>query len=199
MITRMAHRVGDVSIVMAICRTLPSSAPQHCATHAQPGARVNEVKKPQNTAQRTMFKDMLRTIARVPRGKVCTYGDIAFAAGYPGAARQVAWALHGFGATVPWQRIVGAGGNILLAGEHGFEQRLRLQSEGVAFLGMRVNMAAHRHSFFPEKSTRPAKKAAKSAKGKRAAIAKNKIPAKKSAKVAAKTSTAKNKGRTRRP
>ena len=130
-----------------------------------------------------MFKDMLRTIGRVPRGRVSTYGDIAFAAGYPGAARQVAWALHGCGAAVPWQRIVGAGGNVLLTGEHGFEQRLRLQSEGVTFLGMRVNMAAHRHNFFPEKqSAKPAKRTAK-----------------KRVKVAGKKSSAKKKSRSRRP
>jgi methylated-DNA-protein-cysteine methyltransferase-like protein len=94
-----------------------------------------------------MFATMLRQVGRVPRGKVSTYGDIAYAAGYPGAARQVAWALHASSAGLPWHRIVGAEGKILLTGEHGFEQRMRLQSEGVGFLGLRVNMAAHRHSF----------------------------------------------------
>lgn len=112
----------------------------------------------------SMFAGMLRQVRRVPRGKVATYGDIAYAAGYPGAARQVAWALHAEGnglATggskqvlsspaqgLPWHRIVGAGGKILLTGEHGFEQRMHLQAEGVGFLGLKVNMAAHHHSFF---------------------------------------------------
>jgi methylated-DNA-protein-cysteine methyltransferase-like protein len=141
--------------------------------------------KAAKSADGTMFKDMLRTIARVPRGKVSTYGDIAFAAGYPGAARQVAWALHGCGPGVPWQRIVGAGGNILLTGEHGFEQRLRLQSEGVAFLGIRVNMAEHRHNFFPEKK-RTGKNTAKKA-------------AKKLVKVTGKKSSPKKKSRSWRP
>ncbi len=107
-----------------------------------------------------MFSLMLAQVRRVPSGKVATYGDIAYAAGFPGAARQVAWALHGSGANgVPWQRIVGAGGKILLGGEHGFEQRLRLQQEGVRFIGLRVDMKNHRHSFFkkvPKK--RPAAK-----------------------------------------
>ena len=71
---------------------------------------------------------MLRQVRRVPRGKVATYGDVAYAAGYPGAARQVAWALHQEHADVPWQRIVGAGGVILCTGELGFEQRMRLRS-----------------------------------------------------------------------
>jgi methylated-DNA-protein-cysteine methyltransferase-like protein len=41
---------------------------------------------------KSMFTDLLAQVRRVPRGKVATYGDIAYAAGYPGAARQVAWA-----------------------------------------------------------------------------------------------------------
>jgi len=63
-----------------------------------------------------MFQKMLRQVRRIPRGKVATYGDVAYAAGFPGAARQVAWALHA-SSGLPWQRVVGAGGTILLAGE----------------------------------------------------------------------------------
>jgi methylated-DNA-protein-cysteine methyltransferase related protein len=114
-----------------------------------------------------MFSDMMRQVRRVPRGKVATYGDIAYAAGYPGAARQVAWALHGQNEGLPWHRIVGAGGAILLPGEHGFEQRMHLQAEGVTFLGLKVNMLANRYSFFPQQTARskttckPAKSAAR--------------------------------------
>ena len=105
-----------------------------------------------------MFADMLRQVRRVPRGKVATYGDIAYAAGYPGAARQVAWALHAQSAgNLSWHRIVGAGGRILLTGEQGFEQRMNLQAEGVGFLGLRVNMAAHHHSFHAETKKRERK------------------------------------------
>ena len=107
-----------------------------------------------------LFQAFLAQIRRIPRGKVATYGDVAYAAGYPGYARQVAWALHGSGGSVPWQRVVGAGGKILLTGEHGFEQRMRLQSEGVKFLGLRVDMKAHHFSFFGKKKI-AAKKAKK--------------------------------------
>jgi methylated-DNA-protein-cysteine methyltransferase-like protein len=111
----------------------------------------------------SMFADMLRQVRRVPRGKVATYGDIAYAAGYPGAARQVAWALHATSLGLPWHRIVGAGGTILLPGEQGFEQRMHLQAEGVGFLGLKVHMLVHQHSFFdkrPVKKKEPAKKKA---------------------------------------
>ena len=90
-----------------------------------------------------MFTRMLRVVRRIPRGRVATYGDIAYAAGYPGAARQVAWALHA-SKGLPWQRVVGAGGRILLGGHAGVTQRLRLAAEGVDFLGLRVNMKRHR-------------------------------------------------------
>ncbi|HEY1657888.1 MAG TPA: MGMT family protein [Candidatus Sulfotelmatobacter sp.] len=78
-------------------------------------------------------------IRRVPKGKVSTYGAIARAAGFPGAARQVAVVLRrGFG--LPWQRILGAGGEIKLRGDSAIEQRLRLEAEGVRFRGRRVDM-----------------------------------------------------------
>jgi methylated-DNA-protein-cysteine methyltransferase related protein len=86
-----------------------------------------------------MFEKLKRTMARVPYGKVATYGQIAQLAGFPGAARQVAWALHN-STGLPWHRIVGAGGKISLSGEAGFEQRMRLQGEGVEFRGLRVDM-----------------------------------------------------------
>lgn len=98
----------------------------------------------------TMFDLILRQVRRIPKGKVATYGDVAYAAGFPGAARQVVWALHS-SSGVPWQRVVGAGGKILLTGEHAFEQRMRLESEGVTFHGPRVDMKSHHHSFFKRK------------------------------------------------
>ena len=105
-----------------------------------------------------LFKLFLAQIRRIPRGKVATYGDIAYAAGYPGYARQVAWALHGGGGSVPWQRVVGSDGKILLTGEHGFEQRFRLEAEGVRLIGLRVDMKLHHHSFFKKKEAGKPKK-----------------------------------------
>jgi len=81
-------------------------------------------------------------IASVPRGKVITYGQVASAGGFPGAARLTVWALHS-GEGLPWHRVVGAGGRIALRGEEGQEQRLRLKMEGVTFRGGRVRMELH--------------------------------------------------------
>ncbi len=111
-------------------------------------------KREVDAAGGSMFRDILRQIRRIPQGKVATYGDVAYAAGYPGAARQVAWALHGCGRTVPWQRVIGSGGKILCTGELGFEQRLRLQSEGVEFTGQRVRIEQYRFHFFGKPTSR---------------------------------------------
>ncbi len=100
-----------------------------------------------------MFPALLRTVARIPRGKVATYGDVAYIAGYPGSARQVAWALH-TSRGLPWHRVVGAGGKILLPAEGGMEQRFRLEAEGVRFSGLRVEMEAHRWTPFKKRPTR---------------------------------------------
>jgi methylated-DNA-protein-cysteine methyltransferase-like protein len=85
-----------------------------------------------------------RAIRAIPRGKVSTYGGVAKAAGYSGAARMVARVLRrSFG--LPWQRVLGAGGAIKLTGDSAIEQRLRLEAEGVRFRGRKVDMKAHEY------------------------------------------------------
>jgi methylated-DNA-protein-cysteine methyltransferase related protein len=78
-------------------------------------------------------------IREIPKGKISTYGAIARAAGFPGASRQVAAVLRrGFG--LPWQRVLGAGGEIKLRGDSASEQRLRLEAEGVRFRGRKADV-----------------------------------------------------------
>jgi methylated-DNA-protein-cysteine methyltransferase-like protein len=100
-----------------------------------------------------MFPRIRSTILKIPRGKVSTYGAIARTAGYPGAARQVVWALRQ-SQGLPWHRVVAAGGRIALPGEAGMEQRFRLESEGVKFSGSRVRMAECEFKFV-KKSPKP--------------------------------------------
>lgn len=96
------------------------------------------------TGPRTLEK-IRSVVARVPRGRVVTYGEVAAIAGFPGAARLTVRALQQ-GERLPWHRVVAAGGRIALAGVDGEEQRLRLRMEGVAFLGGRVRLDLHRWS-----------------------------------------------------
>ncbi len=93
-----------------------------------------------------MHARIVAVIREIPRGKVSTYGAIARAAGFPGAARQVVRALH-TSVGLPWHRVLGAGGEIKLRGDSAIEQRLRLETEGVVFRGRKVDMARHEFRF----------------------------------------------------
>src|SRR5690349_19782370 len=90
----------------------------------------------------SMRSRIVDAIRKIPRGKVTTYGGIARAAGYPRHSRLVAKTLQG-AFDLPWQRILGAGGEIKLRGDYAIEQRLRLEAEGVTFRGRRVDMKKH--------------------------------------------------------
>jgi len=94
------------------------------------------------------FEDVRKTVLKIPRGRVSTYGAVARAAGHPGTARQVAWALRASDAAgFPWQRVLGAGGKVLLMNEAGLHQRTLLELEGVFFKGNRVDMKRHEFCF----------------------------------------------------
>lgn len=90
-------------------------------------------------------EDIFATVAAIPEGKVSTYGRVAAAAGYPGAARAAGNALHTnmTPETVPCHRVVHADGR--LGGNYAFggpeAQRERLIAEGVRFIGDRVDMS----------------------------------------------------------
>jgi methylated-DNA-protein-cysteine methyltransferase-like protein len=105
------------------------------------------LRAPKSAPRDQAFRQIIR---QIPRGKVATYGQVAAAAGYPLYHRQVAQLLqrapHG---GLPWQRVVGAGGEIKLKYEAALEQRTRLEMEGVRFRGRRVDMAEHQHQFRP--------------------------------------------------
>lgn len=92
-------------------------------------------------------------IRQIPRGKVSTYGAIARAAGFAGAARQVARALQ-LSVGLPWQRVLGSGGEIKLRGDYALEQRFRLEAEGVRFRGKKVDMKTHEFKFPRRKAGR---------------------------------------------
>ncbi len=92
---------------------------------------------------------MRRAILSIPKGKVATYGQVAAAAGYPLYHRAAARLLRNSHGSLPWQRVVGAGGEIKTKYEHAQEQRLRLELEGVTFRGNRVALDLHQHVFRP--------------------------------------------------
>jgi len=104
------------------------------------------MRAPKSEQRDAAFRKIIR---QIPRGKVATYGQVAAAAGYPLYHRHVAQMLRKSGGSLPWQRVVGAGGAIKLKYEAGLEQRTRLKLEGVRFRGKHVDMAEHQHRFRP--------------------------------------------------
>jgi methylated-DNA-protein-cysteine methyltransferase-like protein len=106
----------------------------------------NTMTQPISSSMQDKRQQVIRAIRALPKGKVSSYGAIARAAGWPGAARQVVRVLNQVPG-LPWHRVVGSGGAIKLPGEQGAEQRFRLRMEGVTFRGARVDMAKHEHKF----------------------------------------------------
>ena len=84
------------------------------------------------------YRRIWAVVARIPRGRVATYGQVAALAGRPGHARQAGYALHALpddAAGVPWHRVINAKGEVSPRAEPGGEglQRAMLEAEGVEF------------------------------------------------------------------
>jgi methylated-DNA-protein-cysteine methyltransferase related protein len=115
------------------------------ALSRQIGQRIRKDSTRPNEVRDTAFR---RVIMSIPKGKVATYGAVAAAAGYPLYHRAVARLLRTEPANrLPWQRVVGAGGEIKLPFEAGADQRFRLRMEGVTFRGNRVDLRVHEYQF----------------------------------------------------
>jgi len=77
-------------------------------------------------------------VARIPRGRVATYGQVAQLAGLAGQARLVGYALSALDdrSRLPWHRVVNARGQISVRRDGSpasIVQRLRLERERVRF------------------------------------------------------------------
>jgi methylated-DNA-protein-cysteine methyltransferase related protein len=91
-----------------------------------------------------------RMILSIPPGKVSTYGAVAAASGYPRYHRAVARLLRTDPPdSLPWHRVLGAGGEIKLRGAAAHEQRARLRLEGAEFVHGRVDMERFEHALKP--------------------------------------------------
>ena len=85
-------------------------------------------------------------VAKIPSGKVATYGQIAALSGNPKAARAVGMlmARNKDPRHIPCHRVVGAGGMLVGYAFRGVEaKREKLAHEGVTFRGARVAMPLH--------------------------------------------------------
>jgi methylated-DNA-protein-cysteine methyltransferase related protein len=78
------------------------------------------------------YQIIYRTVKRIPRGKVATYGQIARLAGMPNQARLVGYAMSAaIDRSVPWYRVINAKGESSLPEDSKQIQLGLLKSEGV--------------------------------------------------------------------
>lgn len=94
------------------------------------------MRSPRDHSEDAFFEQVWAVVARIPSGKVTTYGHIAGYLGARSAARTVGWALGAAAGTgLPCHRVVnrfGAlTGKMRFEGPHVMEERLR--AEGVTF------------------------------------------------------------------
>jgi methylated-DNA-protein-cysteine methyltransferase related protein len=84
-------------------------------------------------------------VQRIPRGKVLTYGGLARALRLPGGARSAgrAMAATPSGKGIPWHRVIGERGKILIREPYASLQKKLLESEGITIVESRVDLKRH--------------------------------------------------------
>lgn len=87
-------------------------------------------------------------IARIPKGRVATYGQVAAEAGFAKQPRRTAYALRMVpdGMTLPWYRVINAQGKLSFEPDsEGYRRaRSKLEAEGVVFVSGKIDFARYR-------------------------------------------------------
>jgi methylated-DNA-protein-cysteine methyltransferase related protein len=83
-----------------------------------------------------------KLVKQIPKGRVTTYGALAKALRLRGGARTAgrAMAATPSGKGIPWHRVVGEGGRLLIPEQYASLQRKLLHSEGIAIVEFRVDL-----------------------------------------------------------
>jgi methylated-DNA-protein-cysteine methyltransferase related protein len=86
-----------------------------------------------------------KLVQQIPRGRVLTYGALAKVLRLPGGARTAGRAMASTpsGQGIPWHRVVGERGKILIRGPYAMLQKKLLESEGVKLIESRVELKLH--------------------------------------------------------
>src|SRR5271169_2044000 len=91
------------------------------------------------------FDPVYKLVKQIPRGRVLTYGALAKALRLPGGARTAGRAMGATpqGKGIPWHRVLGANGKILIREPYASLQKKLLESEGVPVVESRINVKKH--------------------------------------------------------
>ena len=95
-----------------------------------------------------------RLVKQIPRGRVLSYGALAKILRLRGGARSAgrAMAATPSGKGIPWHRVLGEGGKILVREPYASLQKKILESEGVSVIEFRVNLKQYLWTLPGEKS-----------------------------------------------
>lgn len=89
-------------------------------------------------------------LTNIPEGRVISYGALASLAGLPNRARLVGRILSQLpkDTHLPWHRVVNAQGKLSFAKDspHFALQKTRLESEGICFVGDKINLRTYSYS-----------------------------------------------------
>jgi methylated-DNA-protein-cysteine methyltransferase-like protein len=121
------------------------------------GVRTSKKSKPvvkakassSSSSPASSYQRIYAVVARIPRGKVATYGQVAALADLPRQARLVGYALNVLpaGTRVPWHRVVNAKGEISLRSNglgHDQIQAQLLTREGVRIAAGKIPLDKQR-------------------------------------------------------
>src|SRR5882757_1251735 len=107
-----------------------------------------------------------KVVKLIPRGRVLTYGAVAKASHIPGGARSAGRAMAATpkGRGIPWHRVLGANGKLLIREPYASLQKKLLESEGVEIIENRIRLK--KYLWTPKsgrtvKSRKPAKRSKK--------------------------------------
>jgi methylated-DNA-protein-cysteine methyltransferase-like protein len=91
------------------------------------------------------WDSVYRVVKQIPRGRVLSYGALAKVLRLPGGARSAgrAMAATPYGKGIPWHRVVGERGKILIREPYASLQKKLLESEGVKVVESRVDLKSH--------------------------------------------------------
>ncbi len=96
----------------------------------------------------TNYQRIWKMVARIPYGRVATYGQIARLAGLGQRARLVGYALHHSptGLELAWHRVINAHGKISFpeSSSRYHCQQEKLKAEGIVFINGRVDLDTYR-------------------------------------------------------
>ena len=98
-----------------------------------------------DTTAEDTYTRIYAVVARIPEGKVATYGQIARHLGMPRGARTVGWAMRRCPSGLPWHRVINSRGQISQRGAPAGKplQKTLLEEEGVVFGNRCLNLKVY--------------------------------------------------------